>query len=149
MPKANLFALLVFALLLQSCATLPKPDICNERAGRVAMSAKQYDVAYTHLKGCEKLDKASGEAYSQLAVLTEAGYGTYESDDARHTKYYELMHRAALKLELNALAILIDFYKDGDALLLPEPRITVARCLNDLLDSGEGNKRQVLTCLSL
>jgi len=150
MPRIKLFVLFFFAaLVLQSCGTLQKPDICDERTGRAAMAAKNYDVAYEHLKGCEKLEQASGEALTQLALLTEVGYGTFESDKARHTKYYEFMHRAALKLDPNAISTLISYYKNGDEIVPQEPRANVAYCLGSLLDSGQGNRRQVLTCLSL
>lgn len=113
------------------------------------MATKNYDAAFTHLKGCENLEKASGEAYIQLAALTASGYGTFESDKARHTKYYELMHRAAIKLDPSAIKTLIGFYQNGDEIVPQEPRLIVAKCLATLLDSGQGNRRQVLTCLAL
>ena len=113
------------------------------------MAAQEYDIAYEHLKGCEELEQASGEALAQLAFLTETGYGTFESDKVRHTKQVELVHRAALKLDPNAIASLASFYKDGDAIVQQEPRADIADCLQTLLKSGQGNKRQVLTCLSL
>ena len=150
MPRTKLFVLFLFAaVILQSCGTLQKPDICDERTGRAAMADKNYDVAYQHLKGCEQLEQASGEAFTQLALLTESGYGTFESDKARHTKYFKFMHRAALKLDPNAISTLISYYKDGDEIVPQEPRTSVANCLRSLLDSGQGNRRQVLTCLSL
>ncbi|MEE9334673.1 MAG: hypothetical protein V3U65_11355 [Granulosicoccaceae bacterium] len=149
-PPVKLFVLLfLVAMLLQSCGLLPKPDICDERTGRAAIAAQNYDVAYEHLKGCEKLENVSGEALAQLALLTEIGYGTFESDKARHTKYFEFMHRAALKLEPNAISSLISFYKNGDKIVPQEPRVNIAECLMKLLDSGQGNRRQVLICLSL
>ncbi len=113
------------------------------------MAAQEYDIAYEHLKGCEELEQASGEALAQLAFLTETGYGTFESDKARHTKYFELMHRAALKLDPNAIASLITYYKNGDEIVPQDPRADIANCLQSLLNSGQGNRRQVLTCLSL
>ncbi len=150
MPKAKLFVLLSFlAMMLQSCGTLQQPDICNETLGRGAMADKNYDAAYVHLKGCENIENSSGEAIQQLSVLTKSGYGEYDSDKARHTKYYELVHRSALKLDPMAISLLIKYYKDGDKIIPQEPRLVIAQCLNALLNSGQGNRRQVLTCLSL
>ena len=150
MPLTKLSVLFLFvAMMLQSCGTMQKPDICNETLGRAAMADTNYDAAYVHLKGCENIENSSGEAIQQLSVLTKVGYGEFESDKVRHTKYYELVHRAALKLDPTAISTLITYYKDGDEIIPQEPRLVIAQCLNSLLNSGQGNRRQVLTCLSL
>lgn len=111
---------------------------CLEHAGARYLNAGEFDSAYRSLKACENTAKVSSTTLVNLAMLYGSqDYGDLPEDEAL-IKVWELLHRAAILGNRDAISSVAQLYADGEPKIGIRPSPEKEACIRRLAASGRG-----------
>ena len=135
------------------CATAQE---CDEELAKSLLQQEYNQGAFHALRGCEFSEDATAPALFALAYLyLDEDIPGLGSTRERELKTWDLMEKAALTGDEDAVVSLAGMYKNGDPNLGFNPEPEVGMCLlnlteseADLEESGLVKRESVMRCLA-